>query len=615
MPEIQNIPVSDMEIILSGIHTEHPAGGADSDFANSIYALFEEFRRDYYREEWRRLDENVRIYQGKYWDSANESKENPDIVPKSVTPIITSVIENIKADLSDELPEAVIQPDASDKTILAKVLTKVIEQELDVCDWERSYGLACHDMLQDGWTVFEVGHDPFLNQGNGGAYIRYIVNKNFMCDPQVSDMQDGRACFIIDKKPYDWFRQRYPEQYPYMTGDEDLLEDGHDNFDSTTEPSQKRSFRLIEMWVKEYDPKKNLSKIHFVKVAGHQVLENSADAYPNGYYAHGRYPFEIARLFPQKGSQLGIGICDLFKNTQMYADKIDSILLENALRAARPRLFVVKDLIDFEDARDFSKSVVSVEGSPDQAVKWMETQPLPSYMMNYILNKQQSIKNEAGANDQSRGQTGGGVTASSAITALQDMSTKRSRMEAREIATTFKHAVRIMIDVLREKDIVTRNIPITVQGQTLFMPFDRRSLVKLFADGAELPVEASISIKTARQTRYAKMSHNELWLQMMNSLKDRCDPVIMLEGLEMDEKESLLECIQKAQQGGMLQLQQQNAQLMQMCQQMQEQLKTYKSAVSSMQADALAPEQQAEQEPERAESPGIDASEAAARMA
>lgn len=280
---IINVPVSDMEVILDGIHKEHIAGSGDNAFAEAAYNLFEEFRRDYYDKEWRRLDENVKIYQGTYWDNVPKEKENGDIIPRSCTPIITSVIENIKADLADEMPEAIIKPDAAGKTILAKILTKVIAQELDTCDFERSYSAASHDFLQDGWTVFEVGHDPYLNQGNGGAFIQYIANKNFMCDPQTTDLQDGRACFVIDKKPYDWFRQRYPDQYPYMSGDPDLIDDKHDTYGSTTEPSQRRSFRLIEMWVKEYDPKTNVSKIHFAKFAGGQVLENSAHAYGDSF--------------------------------------------------------------------------------------------------------------------------------------------------------------------------------------------------------------------------------------------------------------------------------------------------------------------------------------------
>ena len=136
----------------------------------------------------------------------------------------------------------------------------------------------------------------------------------------------------------------------------------------------------------------------------------------------------------------------------------------------------------------------------------MDTQPLPSYLLNFTQMMQESIKNEAGSNDQSRGQTAGGVTAASAITALQDMSTKRSRMEARELQRGFKECVRMMIEIMREKDIVPREVAITLGGQTAIMPFDSRSLFRTDGKGRKVPIEAIISIKTSRQTRFSKMA-------------------------------------------------------------------------------------------------------------
>ena len=366
-----------------------------------------------------------------------------------------------------------------------------------------------------------------------------------------------------------------------MVGDEGLIE--ADRIESTTEPPRVKALRIIEMWVKEFDPKRKSAAVHFVRVAGHQVIEDSKLTYPNGYYEHGMFPFRICRLYPQKGSALGLGICDLFKDTQRYADKLNAILLENALRARTPRLFIQEGMVDIDDVRDFGKEAIEVHGNLEAAVKWMDTQPLPSYMMNFAQMMQASIKNEAGSNDQSRGQTAGGVTAASAITALQDMSTKRSRMEARELQRGFKECVRMMIEMMREKDIVPREIVITVEGQQAIVPFDSRSLYRSDGKGRKVPIEALITIKTSRQTRFSRMAHNELVLQFVNMFQQTADPLIMMEALEMDDKEQILDTIRKAQRGGMLALQQQNAQMQAQLQQMSEQLQKYQSAMSEIQ--------------------------------
>jgi hypothetical protein len=605
-----NPPLSGMEIIYEGIHREHvPGDEMDIPFIDAIYDLYNEFEEDYFHKEWQRIDDNVKIYQGTYWDDAPDEGPNK---PKPSIPIITSCIENIHSDLMDELPTAVIEPDMAEASILARVLTKVLEQEQDACEFETQYSQFAHDFLQDGWAVFETGYDPYMNRGKGGTYIRYINNKNFLCDPQALEMQDGRACFVIDKKPYDWFRQHYPEQFPFMHGGEVVSRDeNHDKYDKTVTPSINKSFRVLEMWVKEYDAKSEKTKVHFVKVAGGQVLENSADAYPNGYYIHGQFPFEIRTLYAQKGSPLGLGICDLFKDTQRYADKICAILLENALRAARPRLFVNKDMVDIDDARDFTKSVVGVNGAPDGLVKWMETQPLPSYMMNFMQLLQSSIKNEAGSNDQSRGQTGGGVTAASAITALQDMSTKRSRKEAMELACAFKNCCRMQIEIMRDRNIVTRNVPLTVNGQVQILPFDNRSFNE---EPGDMPIEFYIKIKTARQTRFSKMSHNELILQFMNYFQQTADPLIMMEALELDNKETVIDKIRQAQSGGMLNLQKQVMSLAQQNQQMAQELEQYKGAMAQAQ-QAVVQSDEAKQQQGQSEAPQINAAEAAKLLA
>lgn len=612
--EETTIPVTGMEVIYRGLGREHkPGDDEDRTLIDAIYTLFEEYRNDYYNKEWQRLDDNVKVYEGKYWTNDAEV-ERGDRKPRMATPIITSCIENIKADLLDEMPEVIFEPDqvGTSPDVTAKVLTKVIEQELDASDWEGEYMKGVQDYLQDGWCVLEAGHDPLANNGLGGAFIRRITNKNFMCDPQTPNLQDGRACFVLDVKSRDWLRQHYPDRYPFMDGDDGLNVQA-DRIESTTTPNESVSsvFRVIEMWVKEYDPERRRTAVHFIRVAGHQILEDSAIDYPDGYYSLGAYPFHVASLYPQKGSALGLGICDLFKDPQRYADKLDAILLENAIRARNPRMAINDNLVDYDDAKDYSKEVIRTKGSAAEAIQWLQTQPLPAYLMNYSQLIKQSIKDEAGSNDQSRGQTAGGVTAASAITALQDMSTKRSRMEGRELQRAFKECVRMVVEILREKEIVPRTIPITIGGEVKKVPFDRRALYWMDDQGRQIPVEAFVKIKTSRQTRFSKMAHNELVLQFLNLFQGTADPLLMMEALEMDNKEALLEQIRKAQSGGMLALQRQNAEMQQQLQIMGEQLKQYQGAMAQIQQGMM----QTPGEGQAASAEGFDAGAVARNMA
>lgn len=117
--QIYDVSLSLMETIRDGIQQAHKAGNESDLFVSAIYQLFKEFSDDY-KQEWLRLDENERMYRGDHWYGVKQTNPN---LPTPTTPIITSTIENIKADLSDEFPEAVIKPDSYDSNITAKILT------------------------------------------------------------------------------------------------------------------------------------------------------------------------------------------------------------------------------------------------------------------------------------------------------------------------------------------------------------------------------------------------------------------------------------------------------------------------------------------------------------
>ena len=82
-----------------------------------MYGLFREYATEY-KTEWERIDDNERIYQGDHWRVEDDRFLGGDArIPRPSTPIVTSTIENIKADLSDEFPEAMIVPEVPDNEV------------------------------------------------------------------------------------------------------------------------------------------------------------------------------------------------------------------------------------------------------------------------------------------------------------------------------------------------------------------------------------------------------------------------------------------------------------------------------------------------------------------
>lgn len=566
-----------MTTIYEGLSIKPSPGDSASDLVSAIQSLYDEYKTAY-KDEWDRLTANEKIYLGDHWsDTGSDSNE-----PQPVMPIIFSTVENIQADLMDEYPEAVVTPESSNDEKIGKILTRVVAQNHEACDYLYEYNDLIHDLLVGGYMVQEVGWDPNLNYGFGGAYIRCVSNKNIMFDPLCANIQDGRAVFKIERLPTSWFRQHYPDYADHFSGGSDLVPDDHFSFGTEIESKETNYMILLEAWIRTYDAENHKYSVHMLQIAGGQLLENSYIEKPEGYFMHGMYPFVCTPLYKIKGSPFGRGIVDMFKNPQQYSDKINQILLKNALTAGTNRILVQKGSADLDEISDFSKQITEV--SNIEGIKWFQDRPLPAFLMNYMINMQNSIKEESGSNDFSRGNTTGGVTAASAITALMDASSKRSRKEAQVIHNGFAQAVRMELEVEREFETETRTVEITVMGEKQSLSIQEGFFKDVQNGYDRLPVEFRVSIKPARESRFTNLSNNELILQIMTMYQGRTiNPAILMEAMNFEGKDIVLEKLKASQQQSIEALQGQLAEAQRQNQMLAEENASMSSAVNEMQ--------------------------------
>ena len=96
----------------------------------------------------------------------------------------------------------------------------------------------------------------------------------------------------------------------------------------------------------------------YVQACGPAAYSGQQAYKPEGYYAHGAYPFTVTALHERKGTFLGYGLADMFESQQRMSDKLDQIVLKNALMASRNKLLVTgASGFDVDDLRDWSKEV------------------------------------------------------------------------------------------------------------------------------------------------------------------------------------------------------------------------------------------------------------------
>lgn len=504
------------------------------EFVQAATTLFQEFR-DAYSSEWTRLNENEAYYQARYWENMSTTDEENAHQPK--TPIIMSTVENLKADMADNFPQAIIRPEAPEDQQVAEVIGALIRQNHDAANYREEYIKSCHDMLVGGWCCEEVGYDPELNHGLGGAYIRNVDNHTVLVDPQVVDIQLGRAIFKMSPVTVEWLNQRYPSLAGEFQADSFTLEK-----DNELQYDSNKTILLIEVWFKQYvaegkDGKEGHWVVHMAHIAGGQLLDDSRDEKPDGYFQMGEYPFVISTMYRRKNSPLGYGVPDYFGQAQEDSDRLDAVVMKNAAMASRNKILNTESSgFDSEDLADWSKNVH--EGDNLNGVTWFANPPLPSYILGQGDVIRGRVKEESGSNDFSRGNTTAGVTAASSIMALQDMANKRVRMVMMSKMEAYKKAVRYEIEFEREFNTLPRQLTLTINGQQVQAEFQSSIMERETALGNRIPIEFMISIKIEKENRWATTAQNELVLQMVQL--GIIQPAQAVELMEFEGKEALL---------------------------------------------------------------------------
>lgn len=579
------------------------------DFASAAMALFNEYRNAY-RSEWSRFDNCDRMYLSDTWPlieataevngSAEDDCDTDGKLPKPSIPVIHSTIESIESDLDPDVPECFVKPQDGLTEVDARLINFALKRLFEDCGFPDQYYNATHELLLYGWDAFEIGYTPddFASVENlknsGSLYVRHVPSRTIMFDPTTSSIQDGRAIFKFDRHPRHWFRIRFPDKFKDMEVDIDSQNETDIEGDApqSNTNSGPESMLLVEMWYRSYDTEANVYRVHMAQFAGGVEVANSVTSRAAGMYDHGRYPFELETLFKRVGTPFGYGFADLFCGLQMYSDKLNQIILTNTFRASRSRLVIdATNEEAYDDIKDFSKEVIQVPNM--NGINWFQDKPLPQYTIAYAQYLQDSIKEESGSNDQSRGVTGGGVTAAAAIKQLQQMATKRSTKISARRHELFRRIGATCIDTLADCGMEPITTVITMNGQRTPVTIDSSMFEALRKNKPML--SSRVYIRTTRQDQYSKLSNNELMLQFMQmtmSTGQNVDFTPFIELMDFEDKELVLDKIRASRQTEIALMTQQLQQLMQENQEMTQQLQQYKQTMSRAQSAMLSRNQQ-----------------------
>ena len=500
----------------------------------------------------RRIIDNEQFWKLRHWEQMEKSGEGGN--PQDVRPAsgwLVNCILSKHADAMDSYPEPTVLPREPGDRKEAEVLSRVLPVILKNNRFKKAYSQAWWNKLKSGCAVYGVFWDGGKLHGLGDIDIRSMDVLNLFWEPGVQSIQESEHFFSTELTP----NRRLEEQYPQLAGK--LGRSGgqvsrylYDDKVDTSEQS------LVVDWY-YHTVEQGRRVLQYCKFVGENVLyatENDPEMAGKGWYDHGQYPFVFDVLFPEEGTPCGYGYVDLCKSAQKQIDLMNQAILKNTLASATPRFFIRSDgAVNENEYADWTRPFVHTNGNLGaDSIAPIRVPTLDSVYVAVLQNKIAEMKETAGNRDVMGGGTAGGVTAATAIAALQEAGGKLSRNMIDDGYEAFAEVLTLCIELVRQFYDMPRQFRLLGKKGVEFASFDNRSLRPraLLMGGYRVP-EFDLEVSAQNETPYKTMEYNQLALQLFQMGFFRSDmaeqALRCLELMEFKNKDALTEVIREGQ--------------------------------------------------------------------
>lgn len=493
----------------------------------------------------------------------------------SVSAWLHNVVTSKHADAIESYPTPNLLPreagDRAEATMLSAIVPVILEQN----GFEGTYDKSMWAKMKFGTGCYKVVWDKNKLNGLGDIRVDKVSLLNIYWEPGVEDIQKSRYIFQTELVDKDILRQKYPELEGRLKGQ------GFINakflYDDTVNTTDKAT--VIEVYYHAYQGSRKV--LHYCKYVEDFVIyasENEVQPVTDdmgnviaepmaktGLYNHGEYPYVFDPLFPIEGSPCGYGFIDLGLNPQIAIDLMNTAFVKNAVVGSLPRYLSNNDeaTINEKELLDTSKPVVHIKGSIDeQSLRLIPHNSLDGNYLNLLDRYVQEMRETTGNTETSTGNISSGVTAASAIAALQEAAGKGSRDCIQASYRAYASIVKLCIELIRQFYTLDRKFRIIGEnGAEEFIAYSNKNLMQQqMGVGGEIGYrkpEFDIKVYPQKRTAYNKVANNEMAIQFFQlgffnpQLADQA--LLCVEMMDFEGKEDILRKIAR------------NAQVFQMC--------------------------------------------------
>lgn len=427
-----------------------------------------------------------------------------------------NVITNKHADAMDAYPEPNILPREQGDKLEAAMLSKIIPVVLEKNQFESTYSRVMWSKLKTGTGAYKVIWDKNKLNGLGDINVQKCNILNLFWEPGVEDIQQSKYFFEVDFQDEDDVREMFPEELPEGKNIPHDFITSKFRYDDHVDTTNK-----VPVISAYYHKGGVLHYVLFVPGTVLYATENDPERAVMGWYDHGKYPYVFDALFPVEGSPCGYGYVDLCKAPQTEIDLLKTAYVENAMVGAKPRYFKKANCgVNVEQFTDLNETLINVEGSlSDEHLLPVTHDNLDGNYISMLELSINELRETSGNTETATGTTSSGVTAASAIAALQEASGKGSRDSTKGSYRAYSEVDFLVIELIRQFYDAPRQFRILGDsGEEMFYSYSnarlqpQQQMLGSELTGYRVP-EFDIRVVPQKRSAYTKMSNNELALQ------------------------------------------------------------------------------------------------------
>ncbi|MFA7255946.1 MAG: hypothetical protein WC047_00010 [Kiritimatiellales bacterium] len=464
-----------------------------------------------------RVKANEEWYKLRHWDIVRKAEPNAGD-PEPASAWLLNSIANKHADAMDNYPEPSVLPREEDDVPDAKILSGILPVVLEQNGYEQVYSDMWWYKLKTGTGVQGVFWDSSANNGLGDVAVKHIDLLNIFWEPGVKDIQKSRNIFTIEAVDRDILEKRYS----FLAGKLSGTAIDIPQYTSNSQLDTTKKVVVVDWYYKVADGTRQI--LHYCKFVGRELIyasENDEQYRQSGYYIHGEYPFVFDTLFQTEGDPAGFGYIDVCKDAQMYIDKMGQAILKNALFNAKPRYFVKADGgVNESEFADPTKDFVHTSGARlgEEDIRPIVTSTLNPLYVQIMNAKIDELKETSGNRDVNSGGSQNGVTAASAIAAMQEAGSKLSRDMIKSSYRAYTKVNYYVLENIRQFYTEPRSFRIVGErGAMKYVQFNSRRMQQrpqgdMGMDmGYRMPI-FDIKVRAHRENPFSRIAQNELAL-------------------------------------------------------------------------------------------------------